>query len=115
MSDELKAQQEWRTASGTPAERARQLRNERPEVERLAAHPYIERAEDVSFNGDRELLEVSFDGMMPEPFTAMDEISVLACWIGLEPGWWGTLLGDERARKYGLGKQCITALVEVSQ
>ena len=87
----------------------------RSTAERLAAHPYIDRVEDVSFATDRRLYEVSFYSGMPEVFTSMDEITVLACWIGVSPGLWGRLIGFERARKYGFGDDCLTAVVEVER
>lgn len=89
------------------------LRNGNSLVVSLDAHPYVKRATEVSFTSDRRLLEVSFSHAIPEVFTSMDEITVVECWLDTLPGIWGRVLGDELARKYGLGSTCITALVEV--
>jgi hypothetical protein len=115
MSDDQRTVARTAVYDGTPAERMRELQNERPRVESLRAHPYVIRVEDVSFGDDRELLEVSFRGVVPEPFTAMPEVSIVTCWIDTAPGLWASVIGHERARKYGLGSECLTALVEVDR
>ena len=93
----------------------REWREDRPTIAAFEEHPYVARVEDVSWSTGRELLEISFYGSMPAMFTAVDEVRVVACWMDSLPGLWGRVLGEVRARKYGLGDGCITALVEVQR
>jgi len=90
------------------------MTDDKTAAESLAAHPYVLRAESVTFGDGPTLVEVSFRGALPEPFATLDRIEIVGCWMDTDPGWWGTLLGDRRAQRLGLGTDCLTALVEVA-
>lgn len=82
----------------------------------LSEHTDVYSLTDVSVDKERKLLEVQFIGaVLPTAICESDRFDVQAAWIDTVPSLLSSaVLGEERARRLGFGRDAIRARIEVT-